>query len=98
MTFTFEIMCHLPCMKDEKFLLKWSKFKLPLHSPKPGFLQCWRKQGDVFMKSQKLRLHKAPRLFFFLAHPQPFAFLSNFPSARSALTTEWEAAEGSGRQ
>lgn len=65
MTFTFEIMCHLLRMKDEKFLLKWSKFKLPLHSPKPEFLQHWRKQGDVFMKLRKLRLHKAPRLFFF---------------------------------
>lgn len=54
MTFTFEIMCHLPCMKDEKFLLKWSKFKLPLTSPKPGFLQRWRKQGDVFIKVPKV--------------------------------------------
>ena len=65
MTFTFQIMFLLPCVKDEKFLLQWSKFKLPLHSPKGGFLQRWREQGDVFVKPQKVRLHKEPSLFFF---------------------------------
>lgn len=98
MTFTFQITFPLSCVKDKKFLLKFSKLKLPLHFPKGGFLQYWRKEGDVFMKPQKVRLHKASRLGV-LAHPQPFLFAEKELFLLSQCSHNWlEASEGLERQ